>query len=170
MHGVAQFKPLARDMRTFVYSILWLVSVILAFIAGARISAHKESTLPKEFDTFRRLYSESADRGLNWLSDPRCCVFGRFILMRPKDNNIPGLYIALKDQQPFPSVMIQPSWDNKRPKGIDLRDKDGNAVSVVDKNLDGVFYYLFLQTGGILREDNGLTGTWNQVIDTKTKK
>jgi len=167
---VAQLFSLAKNMRAFVFSLLWLASVILAFIAGARITTHQGSTLTKEFDTFRRLYGESKDSGLNWLSDPRCCVFGRFVLMRPKDNNIPGLYVALTDKQPFPSVMIQPSSDNKRPEVFSLRDKDGNTVTVEDKKKCGIFDSLFLQTGSITRMDRGLTGTWNRVEDTSPKK
>ena len=156
-------------MKPFVFTLLWVASVILAFFGGYRISDSIDSRLPTEFDTFRHLYGESNKPEFSWLEDPRYRVFGRFAIMRPSNNNIPALYLLFTDKQPFPSVMIQPSDDNKRPKGIDLRDKDGNTVSVVDKNQDGVFDCLFLQSGDTLRMDEGLTGTWNRSMNTKAK-
>jgi hypothetical protein len=169
LHNFPTKNPtmLAHKMRFFSYILFWLVTVVGAFSAGFRISASKNDyRLPKEFDTFRQLYGETNNVGFSWLSDPRCRVFGRFVVMRPDDKNTPGLYVALKDSQPFPSVMIQPGGENNRPKGFDLRDKDGNTISVRDQNGDGAFDVLFLQSGNILRMDKGLTGTWNQVLDT----
>lgn len=156
-------------MKRFLLSVLWLTSVILAFVGGVKISEHVDRPLPDQFDKFRRLFLESNNTSFSWLGDPRYRVFGRFAVMRPASNSVPGLYVMVMDKQPFPSVMITPDDDNKAPRGIDLRDKDGNIVSVIDKNQDGVFDFLFLQSADTLRMDEGLTGTWGKTINTKTE-
>ena len=144
-------------------SIIWLVSLAISFFAGRITNA--DQRLPEEFDKFRQLYGTAGDNtGLKWLSDPLCRVFGPFVVMRAEDRKVPGLYVLKKSSQPFPSVMILPgSSDSDDIERIVLRDKAGNSVSVTDKNKDGVFDFLFLESGNTLRMDKGLTGTWNHI-------
>lgn len=143
---------------TSIIAVVWIVSLAFAFFAGRITNA--DQRLPEEFDKFRQLYGAASDSsGMKWLSDPRCRVFGPFVVMRAKDRKIPGLYAAFKSNQPFPTVMILPDGSSSDQIGqIELRDKAGNSVSVVNK--DGVFNFLFLQTGDTLRVDKGLTGIW----------
>lgn len=152
-----------------IIAIVWIASLAFAFLAGRITNADRR--LPKEFDKFRHLYGAASDSsGLKWLADPLCRVFGPFMVMRPKDQKIPGLYAALKSDQPYPTVMILPGGNGSdQIEHMELRDKAGNAVTVVDKDKDGVFDFLFLETGDTLRVDKGLTGTWNHT-QSRTEK
>lgn len=142
--------------------ILWAASLFLAYRTGHAVSSRFDYGVPAGVKGVIGSWSESQIPVNNWLRDPRCRQFGRFLLSRPQNPEQAGLYVGLIGSPPFPVIMVSEDAKSKRPREFTFHDAAGNTITALDNNGDGVFDFLGLVTTNGVYKDAGLTGSWKK--------
>lgn len=147
-------------MKTAIIAMLWAASLWCAYCAGHIISKRFDYAAPAAVKTVISKWSGVQVPTNDWSRDPRMRQFGRFVLSRPRNPQQAGLLVGIIGYPRGPVILVSEGAKSGQPEGFSFYDAAGNMITVQDKNGDGIFDVLSLQTTNGVYVDRGLSGTF----------